>query len=176
MNTGSTWIFGYGSLVWRPDIPFVEQRPAWVDGWARRFWQASPDHRGVPEQPGRVVTMLRWPTNRCWGRAYRLPDAEREAILGRLDHREKAGYQREELPLCGVEGQVFAHGLTWVATPSNPNYLGLASLEAMASQIDAAHGPSGSNREYVLKLAAALREIGVEDDQTFELERILLAL
>ena len=66
------WIFGYGSLVWRPDIPHDERRPAWIRGFARRFWQGSTDHRGVPEAPGRVVTLVRDEAARCWGAAYRV--------------------------------------------------------------------------------------------------------
>lgn len=178
MTAGPRWIFGYGSLVWRPDFPFEERRPAWVDGWRRRFWQSSPDHRGTPESPGRVATMLRWPGTRCWGMAYRVAESDVSAVLERLDDREVAGYQRQDVSLCGADGdEPFAVGVTWVATASNPNFVGIASPERMVDQIRVAAGASGSNLEYVLRLAEALRALGVDEDEdqdeVFELEALL---
>ena len=168
-----SWIFGYGSLTWRPDFAFVEQRTVRVDGWVRRFWQASPDHRGTPEQPGRVVTLLRYPGRSVVGVAYRV-EGEADAILAQLDLRERAGYQRQSVPMLERDGAVVGDGLTWVAPPHNPNFVGTASLDDMAAQIRAASGESGPNRDYVLKLADTLRALGADpDEQVFGLEERL---
>ena len=84
------WIFGYGSLLWRPGFRFAERQPAVLRGWMRRFWQASPDHRGAPEAPGRVVTLRRAADSSCWGMAFRVAGPDRADVLAALDHREKA--------------------------------------------------------------------------------------
>lgn len=171
----SIWIFGYGSLVWRPDFEFAERRMCRVEGWRRRFWQASPDHRGTPEKPGRVATMLRWPGGGCWGAAYRLPEQESAAILEALDRREVAGYERFTVPVSDGPGQEpFAQALTWVAPSHNPNFIGVAAPADVAAIVTSATGPSGSNSEYVLKLAEALREQEDPNDPLFALERLVL--
>jgi cation transport protein ChaC len=160
--TRERWIFGYGSLVWRPEFPHLERRTSWVHGFARRFWQGSTDHRGVPGAPGRVVTLAREPGARCWGVAYRVGADSVEAVLAQLDHRERGGYDRVdvELHFHGPDGpESRAPGLMYVATARNPNYLGPAPLDEIADQVAVSHGPSGANVDYVLRLAAALREI-----------------
>lgn len=171
---GDIWIFGYGSLVWRPDIPFAATRPARVDGWTRRFWQGSTDHRGVPGAPGRVVTLIEQAGASCHGRAYRVAAADRDAVMAKLDYREKGGYSLLDVPLgFSGDGAASENGLVYIATPDNPNYLGPASMAAIAAQVRRAHGPSGPNVEYVLELAAALRAMGADDPHVFELEALV---
>jgi len=63
------WVFGYGSLIWRPAMAYVARRASRIDGWARRFWQASTDHRGTVEAPGRVLTLVE-SDGAVWGMAY----------------------------------------------------------------------------------------------------------
>lgn len=170
------WIFGYGSLVWRPDFSFAERRNGFILDHERRFWQGSTDHRGSPGRPGRVVTLVPRRGARCWGTAYRLLPAGAEEVLARLDYRERGGFDRKQVDVHirsdrGISLRVRAE--LYLAAPSNPNYLGSASLDAIAEQVRAARGPSGSNLDYVLELAEALRAMGAEDDHVFALEALL---
>lgn len=166
------WLFGYGSLIWRPDLPYQERVEARLEGWARRFWQGSHDHRGVPEAPGRVVTLIEAPGSACEGIAYRVAGAMAPSVLAALDHREKNGYSRHRVRLRARTGSTL-EALLYVAEPDNFAWLGPAPLEDIAAQIAAANGPSGSNRDYLLRLAAALRELGSHDDHVFSLESLL---
>lgn len=163
-----SWIFGYGSLIWRPSFPFVERTPARLRGWSRRFWQGSTDHRGVPGAPGRVVTLVPSPGATCHGVAYRIGEADLEDVLAHLDHREKGGYERRPVELDTAGGPLPA--LLFLATPENPEFLGPAPLERIARQVVQARGPSGPNPEYVLELARALRDLGARDRHVFALE------
>lgn len=169
-------VFGYGSLIFRPDIDYVHAEWACLRGYARRFYQGSTDHRGLPGAPGRVVTLVEAPSAECWGVAYHVPSAEYDAMVERLDAREVGGYERRSLPLVTRNGARLENTLVYLAAPDNPAYLGPAPTQTMARQIAAASGPSGSNRDYLLKLAQALREEGVADPHVFALERQLLAL
>jgi cation transport regulator ChaC len=169
------WIFGYGSLVWRPDFPFAESRQAVIEGWARRFWQGSTDHRGVPGAPGRVVTLVAEPGAHCAGTAYRVDDAVIEGVIETLEHREKGGYRREEIEIVLTDGVASrVGGMFYIATPGNPNYLGPAPLPAIASQVRKSVGPSGHNVEYVTRLAEALRRMNADDPHVFDLERLVI--
>lgn len=169
------WLFGYGSLIWRPDFDYIEKRVAWVDGWSRQFWQGSHDHRGVPDAPGRVVTLVAQPGARCAGMAYRIEYQQARAIFQALDHREKNGYERHETAFQFV-GAAPVNGILYVASADNFAWLGPAPVDQMAEQINRSVGPSGPNREYLLRLAQALRELELDDPDVFTLERAVLAL
>ncbi len=171
------WIFGYGSLVWRPDFPFAERCPAAIEGWARRFWQGSTDHRGVPGAPGRVVTLVAEPGSRCWGTAYRIDDGAVAGVIETLEHREKGGYRREEIEIVLAAGAPpRVAGVVYMATPDNPNYLGPAPLADIAAQVRGSRGPSGHNIEYVTRLAEALRLMEADDTHVFALERLVIGI
>jgi len=163
-----TWVFGYGSLIWKQDFPFLEARPARITGWARRFWQGSHDHRGLEHDPGRVVTLVASPGQRCEGRAF-LVEPE---VFDHLDHREKNGYERVAVDIAFDTDVV--KGVVYRATEDNPAYLGPAPPREMAAQINRCAGPSGPNRDYVLHLAQALRDLGITDDHVFEVESWVL--
>ena len=162
------WLFGYGSLIWRPDFPHHEARVARLDGWARRFWQGSHDHRGIPNAPGRVVTLVPEPHGHVEGVAFRMDDDA--GIFARLDHREKNGYGLTDVVLRFRDGSEIGGGV-YIAPRDNHAFLGPASPEEMAAQISTRAGPSGTNRDYVLRLAQALREHDIEDPHVFDLER-----
>lgn len=166
LDPGALWVFGYGSLVWRPDLPAVEERVAVLPGMARRFWQGSPDHRGTPEAPGRVLTLVEAPGEPCVGRVFRIrPDAVTRTLAA-LDHREKAGYAQELRQVDTEEGPLRA--LVYLALDGNPDWLGPAPVTAIAEHVLRSHGPSGSNREYVLRLDAALAEVGAPEGHVAE--------
>lgn len=176
MPRDALWIFGYGSLVWRPDFPFAERHAGYLAGWSRRFWQGSTDHRGTPERPGRVVTLIERAEAVCWGTAYRVAPRDRDAVLANLDHRERGGFERHRVAVH-LPGHALAqiHALVYVATPANENYLGPAPIETIADQVRRCVGPSGPNVEYVLRLAEALRAMDAHDDHVFDLAARLTA-
>lgn len=161
------WVFGYGSLIWRPDFEHVHAHPATLHGWARRFWQGSHDHRGTPDLPGRVVTLVPEPDAACIGVAFEIRH-DRERILAALDHREKNGYERRAVPLDLDDGRRVP-GLVYVAPEGNPAWRGPDTPARMAEDIATARGPSGSNRDYLLELAAALASRGIEEPEIAEL-------
>lgn len=175
---GPLWIFGYGSLIWRPDFPYLERRPARLHGWQRRFWQGSHDHRGVPDRPGRVVTLVEAGDGHCDGMAYRVERETAERTFEVLDHREKNGYLRRDvgLYLGSSTAAAATPAVVYLAAPGNHAYLGPAALSDMARQIATSHGPSGANADYLLELAEALRTLGADDPHVFELETAVRAL
>lgn len=157
------WVFGYGSLIWRVDFPYHERRTATVAGWARRFWQGSHDHRGTPDAPGRVVTLIPALDNRLTGIAYAIDDQ----TFTHLDYREKNGYERIPVTMQTANGSI--EGVTYIATADNEAFLGPASTEEIARHIVASRGPSGTNVDYLFGLVDALHELGEEDDHVVEL-------
>lgn len=167
----AVWLFGYGSLIFKADFPYLDRRPATITGWVRRFWQGSHDHRGTPDAPGRVATLVEAPDEHCKGMAYLIAPE----VFDHLDFREKNGYLRFKTDMH-FEDDGHAQGLVYIATENNEAFLGPAPETAIARQIAASTGPSGPNDAYLLRLAAALRELNEQDAHVFAIEAALQAL
>jgi cation transport regulator ChaC len=176
----SVWVFGYGSLIYKADFPYLQRRPANIAGWSRRFWQGSHDHRGTPAAPGRVVTIIPDADAVCHGMAYLITPA----VFEHLDYREKNGYLRVAVSMAfddlaagpATEAAETAEGVVYVAREDNEAFLGEASEEEIARHIARSAGPSGPNSDYLTHLAIALRELGKHDDHVFAIEQYLLEL
>jgi cation transport protein ChaC len=159
--TDPVWLFGYGSLIWRPDFPYLD---------SRRFWQGSHFHRGVETNPGRVVTVVNTPGERCYRRAF-LIDPK---VIEHLDAREKNCYERNSIDICFDDANI--PGVVYIAPNANPAFLGDAPLDEIATQIDRCKGRSGTNVDYLLQLARELRRLSISDSHVFELETLVLAI
>ena len=146
----------------------MRQAPATVTGYTRRFWQGSPDHRGTPTNPGRVVTLVKQSDFQCHGVVFEVDDASAAEVLAYLDERESGGYERLKLRALLENGSA-VDAWTWIAPKTNANFLGDAAPTAMVQQILGAKGQSGANRDYVLKLATNLAGLDIEDEHVQDL-------
>jgi len=164
-ESDQVWLFGYGSLIYLVDFPYLENRAASIHGWSRRFWQGSHDHRGTEANPGRVVTLIEDADAVCGGMAFLVEGS----VFEQLDVREKNGYLRFSTEMTFDDGS-HASGLVYIATPDNDAFLGEASELEIALQICKARGPSGTNSDYLIELARALRKMGLQDQHVFDIE------
>ncbi|CAG5113457.1 Oidioi.mRNA.OKI2018_I69.chr2.g7566.t2.cds [Oikopleura dioica] len=177
-NLEELWVFGYGSLVWLPNFCFSDKIVGKILGYRRRFYQGNTTHRGRPGRPGRVATLMKDQTGRSetYGCAYKLSGREQiAAALEHLNMRESTlgGYS---LSVEDFHSAEFAPipALVYTATPENDQFTGEQSIEELSDIIANASGPTGSNVEYLFRLAEWQREFlpFVEDDHLYELTRL----
>lgn len=166
ISTNRLAIFAYGSLLFRPGFAFLERQRAVASGYARSFSQSSPDHRGTPQQPGRVVTLVASAGATTAGALY-FVEAPAFQLLSELDERERAGYQRITLEACTERERHQA--VTWIAPPGNAYDAGQLPLAQLTAHIRQCAGPSGRNADYVFHLEAALAELDAADPLVSEL-------
>ena len=165
------WVFGYGSLMWKPGFRFEEVRRATLTGYRRCFCIYSTHHRGTADRPGLVLGLDRGGT--CHGLAFRVSAERRLATLAYLAEREQInGVYRDVLASVTLEGEprldVFA--LAHIVERCHPSYAGRLSLAEQACLIRGARGISGPNLDYLINTNMHLKDLGIQEA---ELNRLL---
>ncbi|GAX77320.1 hypothetical protein CEUSTIGMA_g4766.t1 [Chlamydomonas eustigma] len=124
----SVWIFGYGSLIWRPNFEFKRSVSGYIKGWRRVWWQGSTDHRGTPQSPGRTLTLAEDPTAITWGIAYELAGCleQQQETLKYLEWREKQYDVRLHVDVFALPVATIAEVQSGPTGPSSANLSSLA--------------------------------------------------
>ena len=164
------WIFGYASLIWRPEFDFAERRPARVHGWHRALKMWSRINRGTPECPGLVFGMLSGGS--CQGMVFRIPKGQGRDTLARLWRREMVMgvYDPKFLTCHTTHGPVKA--LAFTLSRKSPSHTGLLSQEEYRRIFSQSSGIYGSTLDYVQATLDELKRHNIRDRG---LERLLRA-
>jgi cation transport protein ChaC len=159
------WIFGYGSLMWRPGFGFAERHRARLDGYHRGFCITSTHHRGSPQRPGLVLGLDRGGS--CEGVAYRIAARDRSTVLAYLRERELVnGVYRETLaPVRFIDdaGHPAVLALAYIVERDHPSYTGRLPLRVQAHRIRGARGLSGENLDYLVNTVRQLAALGIRE-------------
>ena len=162
VSDGRLWVFGYGSLMWRPGFAYARRCKAILRGWRRSLCVYSHVYRGSPERPGLVLGLDRG--GACAGEAFEVDAALRETTIRYLREREQAtAVYLERIAPITLESGERVSALTYVADRLHRQYAGRLDREAMLTYVRAGKGESGDNAEYVLETYDHLRALGVRD-------------
>jgi cation transport protein ChaC len=156
------WVFGYGSLIWRPGFAFAENVGARLHGYHRSLCVFSHVHRGTPEQPGLVLGLDRGGV--CRGLAFRVLAEHADETVDYLRAREQATavYVEKHVTLR-LDDDRQVRALVYVADRKHLQYAGKLPPEDLLRLVRQGRGQSGENPDYVLQTHEHLRKMGVYD-------------
>ncbi len=169
------WVFGYGSLMWRPGFEYVESEPALIRGFHRALCVFSFVHRGTAECPGLVLGLDRGGS--CHGMAFRIETARWEEALAYLRAREQVTrvyIEAQKSVTLRHSGRV-VQATTYLLDRSNRQYAGKLAAEEALRFIRQGRGISGDCTDYVFHTLAHLREMNIHDPKLEELGQRLSA-
>lgn len=159
---GDFWVFGYGSLIWRPGFAHTRTVRAQVHGFRRALCVRSFVHRGTPQRPGLVLGLDRGGS--CIGLAFQVPGELRDEVMAYLRERELVThvYREKVLPIS-LPGGERAEAVSYVVDRGHAQYAGTLHAEEAAAHVRGAVGRSGPNEEYVRNTVEHLRALGIRD-------------
>jgi cation transport protein ChaC len=169
---GDLWVFGYGSLRWRPGFDYLEMHTARLHGYHRALCVWSWVHRGTQQYPGLVFGLDSGGS--CLGRVFRVAATLKQTVADYLYAREMVTpVYRPRLQQVYYSGTV-VRALTFVVDRQHPQYAGKLAAETAAVTVRAAHGHSGCNKDYLMNTVAHLEELGIHDPQLYRSKELVL--
>jgi cation transport protein ChaC len=167
------WLFGYGSLIWKPEIDHVEERVAVARGWHRSFCMKMTRWRGTKQSPGLMMALDRG--GQCKGVAFRLSDGDRRAQLDKLFRREvtlkPTSYRPRLLSLASDSGPFKA--LAFVINRKGTTYAGPLGEEEVVEKLSTSCGHWGSGADYLYNTVKNLEERGIRDRPLWRLQQLV---
>lgn len=166
------WVFAYGSLIWRPEFKFIEQRAARLAGYHRSLCLWSRINRGTPDLPGIVFALDQG--GECEGVVYRIAADQVKATFPALWQREmpSGAYNPQWVDCYTAQGQTVS-ALTFIINPQTDAYVPSMPLEQLRQVIHRAHGLNGACIDYVLQTAQALKQANIADPKLEHLVQYL---
>lgn len=167
---GDVWIFGYGSLMWRPNFEYLEMRPALLRGYHRALCIYSTRYRGTWERPGLVLGLDRGGS--CRGRAMRVADAKADEVIAYLYEREMVHhvYHPKWLPVEIPAGRVAAYA--FVADRANEKYIAHLSDADAVKLVLQGCGTGGQCLDYLKTTIRHLDELGIAEGRLHRITRL----
>ncbi len=161
-DMGDFWVFGYGSLIWRPGFAHTETRRAHLYGYRRSLCVRSFVHRGTPQRPGLVLGLDRGGS--CVGLAFRVPGELRDEVISYLRERELVtNVYLERTQTVRLDGGEKVDAVCYVVDRAHEQYAGNLDEAEAASIVTGAVGQSGANEDYVLSTLEHLEALGIRD-------------
>ena len=165
------WVFGYGSLLWKPAFEVIEQVTAILPGWHRAFCIRLTRFRGTPEQPGLMMSLA--PGGSCRGALQRTAGDRVVDDLRKLWRREMT-VKPPNTPPRWVEARTTSGpvpAIAFAADRSGPNYVSGLTDDDIAGILCQAAGHWGSGAEYLLQTVDQLEGLGIRDANLWRLQR-----
>src|SRR5918997_1780860 len=156
------WIFGYGSLMWRPGFRHVERHRAQLHGYHRSLCIFSHVHRGTPDAPGLVLGLDRGGGRPRSGLRGAPPGGGAPTPSPRRSEPATAVYLERHVRVH-LEYRRRIRALTFVADRRHIQYAGRLPEADLMRLVRQGVGLSGANPDYVRATHEQLIEMGVSD-------------
>ncbi len=163
-ETDDLWIFGYGSLIWRPGFSFLAAERGHAHGFHRSLCVHSVVHRGTPQRPGLVLGLDRGGS--CQGLVFRVSRDDRDPVISYLRERELVtNVYREHTVRVRLSSGRQVHALAYVVDRRHDQYAGALDIHEAARRVRGAVGEAGPNEEYVINTVDHLQDMGIRDNR-----------